>query len=112
MNIYNKSTLNNFAKKYADTKKELDLWYHDVTASRWTKPSDVTKAYQDASAIRNNRIVFNIRGNRFRLIVEFNYNKGNGFIVFIGTHAEYDRIDASIVNQFISKRKAAKQMKK
>jgi len=108
MNIYNKSTLNSFAKKYADAKKELELWYNDVSASHWTKPGDVTKAYRDASAVKNNRIVFNIRVNRYRLIVEFNYNKGRGFIVFIGTHAEYDRIDATTVNQFISKRNRTK----
>jgi mRNA interferase HigB len=104
MNIYNRSTLNIFGRKYAEARKELDLWYHDATAGRWTKPSDVTKAYNDASAVKNNRIVFNIRGNRYRLIVEFNYNKGSGFIVFIGTHAEYDKIDAATVNQFMSKR--------
>jgi len=108
MNIYNKSTLNKFAETYADTKKELELWYNDVTASRWTKPSDVTKAYNDASAIKNNRVVFNIRVNRYRLIVEFNYAKGWGFIVFLGTHAEYDKVDATTVNQFISRRKQTK----
>src|SRR6185437_14856497 len=84
MNIYNKSTLNSFAKKYADAKKELELWYNDVSASHWTKPGDVTKAYRDASAVKNNRIVFK------------------------GTHAEYDRIDAKTVNQFISKRNRTK----
>jgi mRNA interferase HigB len=100
MNIYNKSTLNKFYRKYAETKKELDLWYHEVSKKRWTKPADVTKDFIDASAIKNNRIVFNIRNNKFRLMVEFNYTKGLAFIVFLGTHSEYDKVDAATVNNF------------
>jgi mRNA interferase HigB len=100
MNIYNKSTLNKYYEKYAETKKELDLWYDTVSKARWTKPADVTTDFNDASAIKNNRIVFNIRNNKYRLIVEFNYKNGFAFIVFIGTHAEYDKVDATTVNNF------------
>jgi mRNA interferase HigB len=100
MNIYNKSTLIKFYGKYAETKKELELWYNEVSKARWIIPSDVTRDYSDASAVRNNRIVFNIRNNKYRLIVEFEYARGIAFIVFLGTHAEYDRIDATTVINF------------
>ncbi|HXB13946.1 MAG TPA: type II toxin-antitoxin system HigB family toxin [Bacteroidia bacterium] len=109
MNIFNWSTLNRFSKQYPDIKKELELWYNDVSASRWRKPGDVTKDYNDASAVGNGRVVFNIRGNRYRLIVEFNYIKSWAFVVFIGTHAEYDRINAALVNQFKPKKKESKK---
>ncbi len=111
MNIYNKSTLSRFADQHADTKRELGLWYNDVTAMRWAKPSDVTKDYTDARTVANNRVIFKIRKDYYRLIVEMNYTKGYALIVFLDTHAEYDKIDAETVIQFRPK-KNTKQMKK
>ena len=105
MNIHNKGTLIEFWLKHGDSKKELLLWYNDVMSKSWTKPNDVKKDYISASIIKNNRVVFNIKRNDYRLIVEFNYFKGWGFIKFIGTHAEYDRINAETVNKFPGKRK-------
>lgn len=103
MNIYNKSSLKSFSKKHSLAKKVLELWYADVSSKNWKKPNDVKKDYATASIIKNNRVVFNIKGNDFRLIVEFNYQKSWGFIKFIGTHNEYDKIDAEKVDQFKSK---------
>ena len=108
MNIYNKSSLKSYWIKHSTAKKTLELWFSDVSSKNWKKPNDVKKDYVAASVIGNNRIVFNIKGNDFRLIVEFQYQKGWGFIKFIGTHSEYDKIDAEKVDQFKSKKKAKK----
>lgn len=105
MNIHNKSSLIDFWLKHADSKRELELWFNDVSERRWTKPNDVKESYKDASIIRNSRVVFNICRNDYRLIVQFNYKKGWGFIKFIGTHKEYDKIDAATIDRFQSRKK-------
>lgn len=66
----------------------------------WQKPSDVLQDFPDADPIKNNRVVFNIAGNKYRLIVQLSYTRQWVFIKFIGTHAEYDRIDAATVDNF------------
>ena len=66
----------------------------------WQKPSDVLQDFPDADPIKNNRLVFNIAGNKYRLIVQLSYPRQWVFIKFIGTHAECDRIDAATVDNF------------
>lgn len=66
----------------------------------WQKPSDVLQDFPDADPIKNNRVVFNIARNKYRLIVQLSFPRQWVFIKFIGTHAEYDRIDAASVNQY------------
>ena len=105
MNIYNRSSLIDFYKKHADCKDTLEKWYHDVSSKTWKKPGDVTKDFNTASAVKNNRVIFEINKNDYRLIVEVNYLKGWVFIKFIGTHRQYDNIDASFVDQFQKKDK-------
>jgi mRNA interferase HigB len=61
----------------------------------WRSPADIKAAYRTASFVANNRVVFNVKGNAYRLVVAVHYNRGMMFIRFIGTHAEYDRIDAT-----------------
>lgn len=100
MNIYNRSSLITFYKKHSDCKQTLEKWYHDVLSKKWKKPGDVTKDYTTARAIKNNRIIFKINENNYRLIVEINYAKEWVFIKFIGKHTEYDKIDPEIINQF------------
>jgi len=100
MNIHNKSTLKEYWTKHSRSKKSLETWYADVLTKRWKKPNDVKKDYASASILRNSRVVFDIKGNDFRLVVEFNYPKGWAFIKFIGTHAEYDKVDADKINLF------------
>jgi len=102
MNIYNLSSLTAYYKVHPDCKKALQKWYHDLLGRKWYKPNDVTKDYNTARAIKNNRVIFNINDNDYRLIVEINYQKGWVFIKFIGTHAEYDKIDPTMVNFFRS----------
>lgn len=105
MNIYNRSSLILFYKKHPDCKDTLEKWYHDVEVKIWKKPGDVTKDFNTARTIGNNRVVFGINHNVYRLIVEFNYQKGWGFIKFIGTHAAYDKINAEKIDLFKPQKK-------
>ncbi len=100
MNIYNKRTLVGFWKKHANSKKPLELWYDDVSSFVWKKPSEVKKDYISASIIGNSRVVFNIKGNSYRLIAAMDYERGWVQIKFIGTHKEYDRVDAETVEDY------------
>jgi mRNA interferase HigB len=72
----------------------LRAWYAQASRADWTAPAQIKTAYRNASFLANNRIVFNIKGNDFRLIVAVHYNRRMMFIRFVGTHQEYDRIDA------------------
>lgn len=95
--IIAKSTLREFWKNHADSEQYLKTWYDTVKSSKWNSPNDVKKSYINASILKNGRIVFNIKGNSYRLIVKFNFEKQWAFIRFIGTHAEYDKINANTV---------------
>jgi mRNA interferase HigB len=100
MNIHNRSSLIEFYKKHSDCKETLEKWYHDVSSKEWKKPGEVTKDFNTARTVKNNRAIFKINQNDYRLIAEINYPKGWLFIKFIGTHAEYDLIDTTAVDQF------------
>ena len=95
--IIAKSTLREFWKNHADSEQYLKTWYDTAKSSKWNSPNDIKPAYVSASIQKNNRVVFNIKGNSYRLIVKFNYEKQWVFIRFIGTHAEYDKIDADTI---------------
>lgn len=97
MNIHNRGTLIKFWKKHADSKKPLEMWYNDVASKNWRKPNDVIADFATADILTNDRVVFNIKGNKYRLIASLNYQKGWLFIKFIGTHAEYNKIDAATI---------------
>ena len=71
----------------------LKTWYQVAMKSSWQSPADIKKSYANASIIKGNRVVFNIKGNDFRLVVKFNYEREWAFIRFIGTHSEYDKIN-------------------
>lgn len=105
MNIYNRSKIIEFYTKHSDCKEALEKWYHDVNTLIWKKPSDVTKDFNTARTIKNNRAIFEINNNDYRLIVEIQYQKGWVFIKFIGTHAQYDKIDSESINQHKSRKK-------
>lgn len=103
MNIYNKSSLTAFYAKHSDCKSTLEKWYSDVLSKEWKKPGDVTADFNTARTIKNNRVIFKINENNYRLIAEINYAKGWLFIKFIGTHPEYDRMDPETVNKYRKK---------
>jgi mRNA interferase HigB len=95
MRIIAKKTLRDFWERYPDAEQPLTVWFHDAKQAHWQTPNDIRQRYVNASIIGNNRVVFNIKGNTYRLIVAINYSFGIVYIRFIGTHKEYDRIDAA-----------------
>ena len=105
MNIYNKSSLIEFYKKHADSKIPFEIWYEDITAKSWKTPNELKKAYGGSiSILKNYRAVFDIKGNDYRLIAEINYEHGWIFIKFLGTHKEYDKVDANTVDLYKRKK--------
>jgi mRNA interferase HigB len=95
--IIAKSTLREFWEKHADSEQYLKTWYDTAKNANWISPNEVKHSYINVSILKNSRIVFNIKGNSYRLIVKFNFEKQWAFIRFIGTHAEYDKIDANTI---------------
>ena len=83
-----------------DAEGALKAWFAEVKSAQWTCPQDVKSQYANASIIANNRVVLNIKGNDYRLIVAIAYRMQYVYVKFIGTHAEYDRVDAAVVDQF------------
>ena len=97
MRIIAKKTLRDFWTIHSDCEEPLKIWYHDTERANWQTSQDIKRAHASASFLRDNRVVFNIKGNHYRLIVRINYDYGILWIRFIGTHAEYDRIDANTI---------------
>jgi mRNA interferase HigB len=83
--------------KYQDSEVSLRSWYHDAKRADWKNSNELKEQYRNASIIGNDRIVFNIKGNKYRLIVLIDYEYQVIFIRFIGTHKEYDLIDAKTI---------------
>ena len=97
MRVIARRTLREFFGSHADAKPALEAWFHEAVEAKWAGPQDIKAHYPSADILPGNRVVFNIKGNKYRLIVKIHYNTGIVFIRFIGTHAEYDRIDATRV---------------
>ena len=97
MRVISLKTLSDFWGRHPDAEKALQAWYHDVKAAEWNSPADIKAVYSNASFVANNRVIFNIKGNRYRLVVLVQYTYKLVYIRFIGTHAEYDRIDATTI---------------
>lgn len=86
--------LKEFWLKHPDSEQPLRAWYKEAEVANWVKPNDIKKYYRTASILSSNRVVFNIKGNDYRLITTINYDYKVVYIRFIGTHKEYDRINA------------------
>lgn len=97
MRVIAVSTLKDFWKLHPDAEQPLKAWYDEAKHAAWTTPQDIKDHYASASFVGRNRVVFNIKGNAYRLIVAVAYRFQAVYIKFIGTHAEYDRIDAATV---------------
>lgn len=95
--IIAKSTLREFWEKHEHSEDYLKTWYQTARTANWKSPKDIKKSYTSGSFLNDNRVVFNIKGNHYRLIVKFNYERQWAFIRFIGTHDSYDRIDAETI---------------
>ena len=95
MRVIAKPTLRKFWKKHADCEEQLKSWYRETEKSKWSNINELKREYPSASILNDNRIVYNIKGNNYRLIVKFNFEYQICWIRFIGTHAEYDKINAN-----------------
>jgi len=95
--IFAKSTLREYWVIHPDSEQYLKTWYDTAMNSDWKNPKDVKQTYANASILKDSRIVFNIKGNSYRLVAKFNFEKQWIFIRFIGTHSEYDKIDANMI---------------
>ena len=85
------------SKDQRAVKAALDAWFHEVVQAEWKTPADVVKDYANASIVGPDRVVFNIKGNSYRLIVAINYRQRIVFIKWLGSHADYDKIDVKTV---------------
>ena len=92
MRIIAKRTLKEFWILYNDSEEQLTEWYHIVSKAEWKTPNEVKLVYPAADNVGNNRMVFNICHNKYRLVVVFRYNIGMVYIRFLGTHNEYMKI--------------------
>jgi mRNA interferase HigB len=97
MRIISRKKLREFWEHYPDAQASLESWFADVKQADWKNPNDIKIIYRNSSFIANNRIVFNIKGNKYRLIVAVQYTYRIVYIRFVGTHHEYDSIDARII---------------
>lgn len=95
MRVIAKKVLREFWTKHLDCEQQLKSWYRESEKSEWKNTNKVKKEYPTASVLGDNRVVFNIKGNNYRLLVKINFHYQMMWIRFIGTHKEYDRIDAT-----------------
>lgn len=97
MRIIARKTLRVFWEKHPSARSALQAWYADVRRANWQSPADIKETYRNASFVANNRVVFNIKGNAYRVIVAVRYRPQIVFIRFVGTHDDYDTVDAATV---------------
>jgi mRNA interferase HigB len=97
MRVIAKKRLREFWEQYPDSEQALCAWHAEAAAATWAMPAEIKAHYGSASVVANNRIVFNICGNKYRLVVHVHYNTSFMYIRFIGTHAEYDKVDVTTV---------------
>lgn len=97
MRIIAKRTLRQFWLIHADAKGPLEAWHAEARRAAWTTPQQVKRIFGSASILKNGRVVFNIAGNKYRLVVAIDYGRGACFVKFIGNHAQYDAIDAETI---------------
>src|SRR3972149_1912645 len=94
MHVISIKTLREYWQARPDSEEPLKAWKAEAEKASWKAPGDIKKRYRSADFLKGNRVVFNIKGNEYRLVVKIHYNTGTVFIRFIGTHAEYDKINA------------------
>jgi len=94
MRVISRRLLNELARRYPEAKAELDAWFHEAEMVVWNNPAEVKKQYGNASILKGSRVVFNICGNKYRLVVKINYPYSVVYVRFAGTHREYDGINA------------------
>lgn len=97
MRVIAVSCLRAFWEKHPDAEQPLKAWFEEVTHAQWTQPADIKAQFRHASVLKNRRVVFNIKGNDYRLIVAIAYRLQIVYVKFVGTHKAYDAVDAETV---------------
>jgi mRNA interferase HigB len=97
MRIISRKMLREFWERHPDARQPIQAWYDDTRRAHWNSPADIKAVYRNASIVGNNRVVFNLKGNRYRVVIAIQYDYGIVFIRFVGTHEEYERIDVTTV---------------
>jgi mRNA interferase HigB len=97
LRVIAKKILRNFWIKHNDCESQLKSWFHEAQKANWKNPNEIKKEFPSASILQDNKVVFNIKGNSYRLIVKINYDYKVLWIRFIGTHKQYDKIDANTI---------------
>jgi mRNA interferase HigB len=97
MRIISRKKLREFWKVHRATEKSPRAWFHETKVARWKNFNDIKKQYPSADVVSGNRVIFDIKGNHYRLVVKIHYNTGVVFIRFVGTHKQYDQIDPNTV---------------
>jgi len=98
MRVIAVSTLRTFWERHPDVEQALKAWHEEATNAIWNQPADIKAQYRSASVLKSRRVVFNIKGNDYRLIVAIAYKLQIVYIKFVGTHKEYDAIDAETID--------------
>lgn len=97
MRIVSVKILQNFYQQHPDAEQHIKSWLSEARQATWIQPSDIKQKYRNASILKNRRVVFNIKGNQYRLVVAIAYQFSAIYIKFIGSHKAYDLIDAETV---------------
>jgi mRNA interferase HigB len=100
MRVIARSTIVEFWRRHPETKVALERWYTLVRAAHWSSAHEVQRAAPKAKVLNRERVRFEIAGGNYRLVVAFDFRRQVAFLKFIGTHAEYDRINALTISQF------------
>ena len=94
MRVISRRPLKELAKRFRDAREELDAWFQEAESADWENPAQVKEKYGNASNLKGSRVVFNVCGNKYRLVVKINYSYAVVYVRFAGTHREYDRVNA------------------
>ena len=97
MHVISRKTLQDFWERVPDSEVALRAWFHEAEGASWQNSAELKSKYGSASIVSSERVVFNICGNKYRLVVRVNYTSGAVLIRFVGTHREYDKIDVGAV---------------
>lgn len=93
MRVFARKILREFWEKHPDSEEQLSTWYKEANKANWTSPADIKSEYAKASILKDKKVIFNVCGNKYRLVVRINYQRKWVFILFIGTHIEYDNLN-------------------
>lgn len=97
MRVIAKKILREFWENHSDCEVQLKSWFQEALKADWKNPNEIKLEYPSLSVLAGNRFVFNIKGNKYRLIVKINFDYQMIWIRFIGTHSEYDKINANTI---------------